>query len=501
MNTIKFKLPLFWKFSIAIIFIVIVFGSINSILIYNNVQSALQTETEKRALFIANSISHQIVSSLLFEDYVTLQNVINGIKEIDQNIDYIFIVDSKSNIVVHTFPINFPTQLLDANRLDENQKFKTQLINLKNKNEELILDVAVPILDGKIGNVRVGLKERSIQSDVQKTVNIFWIMVGVFLFFGIIGALVFANFITKPIKTIQNVADNIELSQIGKEQLPQIRIREKFLDRIKMLFRAEDEIDILADRFNQMIVRLDKAYRDLQNAQSNLIQSEKLATVGTLTAGLAHEINNPVAGLQNCIRRIQNDPNNFEQNKKYLAMMENAVDKIEKVVGNLLNFTRKQSGDFISISISEIIENSLLLVSHRLENLRISVTNNIAADLPMIRGNKNQLEQVMLNLFINSIDSIEEKISKNPNSERRLILSASRENDFVKIRIEDTGSGIPENIKDKIFDPFFTTKSPGKGTGLGLSVVYNIIDAHQGKIYIESEEGKGTIVNLYLKIS
>uniref|UniRef100_A0A832G1A1 histidine kinase n=1 Tax=Ignavibacterium album TaxID=591197 RepID=A0A832G1A1_9BACT len=499
MNTIKFKLPLFWKFSIAIIFIVIVFGSINSILIYNNVQSALQTETEKRALFIANSISQQIVSSLLFEDYVTLQNVINGIKEIDQNIDYIFIVDSKGNVVVHTFPINFPTQLLNANRVDENQKFKTQLINLKNKNEELILDVAVPILDGKIGNVRVGLRESSIQLDVQKTVNIFWIMVGVFLFFGIIGALVFANFITKPIKTIQNVADNIELSQIGKEQLPQIRIREKFLDRIKMLFRAEDEIDILADRFNQMIFRLDKAYRDLQNAQSNLIQSEKLATVGTLTAGLAHEINNPVAGLQNCIRRIKNDPANIEQNMKYLVMMENAVDKIEKVVGNLLNFTRKQSGDFISLSISEIVENSLLLVSHRLEKLRISVTNNIPTNLPMIKGNKNQLEQVMLNLFINSIDSIEEKISKHPDSERRLILSASRESDFIKIKIEDTGIGIPENILDKIFDPFFTTKSPGKGTGLGLSVVYNIIDAHQGKIYFESEEGKGTKVNLHLK--
>jgi two-component system NtrC family sensor kinase len=231
-----------------------------------------------------------------------------------------------------------------------------------------------------------------------------------------------------------------------------------------------------------------------------LIQSEKLATVGTLTAGLAHEINNPVAGLQNCIRRIQNDPKNVEQNKKYLAMMENAVDKIEKVVGNLLNFTRNQNGDFISISISEIIENSLLLVSHRLEKLRISVTNNIAADLPMIRGNKNQLEQVMLNLFINSIDSIEEKISKHPDSERRLILSANRESDFVKIKIEDTGSGIPKNIMDKIFDPFFTTKSPGKGTGLGLSVVYNIIDAHQGQIYFESEEGKGTIVNLKLKV-
>lgn len=501
LSQIKFKLPLFWKFSIAIIFIVIVFGSINSILIYNNVQSALQSETGKRALFIANSISHQVVSPLLFEDYITLQNTINGIKEIDQNIEYIFIVDSKGEIVVHTFPVSFPYQLLNANRLNENQKFNTQLINLKNKNDELILDVAVPILDGKIGNVRVGLKESVIQSDVQKTVNVFWIMVGVFLSFGIIGALVFANFITKPIKTIQNVADKIELTQIEKQPLPQIRIREKFLDRIKMLFRAEDEIDILADRFNQMIVRLDKAYRDLQNAQTNLIQSEKLATVGTLTAGLAHEINNPVAGLQNCIRRIKNDPANLEQNQKYLVMMENAVDKIERVVGNLLNFSRKQSGDFITLSVDDIIENSLLLVSHRLEKLRISITKNFPANLPNIKGNKNQLEQVMLNLFINSIDSIEEKINENPNSERRIILTAESENDFVKITIEDTGKGIPESIKDKIFDPFFTTKSPGKGTGLGLSVVYNIIETHQGKIYFESEEGNGTRVNLKLKVN
>ena len=501
LRPIKFKLQLFWKFSIAIIFTVIVFGSINSILIYNNVQASLQQETEKRGVFIAKSIANQIISPLLFEDYIALQNTINSIKNIDPAIAYIFVLDVNNNLVVHTFEDVFPRSLILANSLNEDQQYNSQLIKFKEKGNELILDIVVPILNGKVGKVRVGIIENFIQSDVQKTVKIFWIMVAVFLGIGIIGAFLFANFITKPIKTIQNVADKIELSQIGKEQLPQIIIREKFLGRVKMLFRAEDEIDILADRFNQMIVRLDKAYRDLQNAQTALIQSEKLATVGTLTAGLAHEINNPIAGLQNCIRRIKNDPANIEQNRKYLVMMENAIEKIEKVVGNLLNFTRKQSGDFISISISEIVENSLLFVGHRLEKLRISVINNIPPNLPKIIGNKNQLEQVMLNLFINSIDSIEEKISKNPNSERRLILSASRENDFVKIRIEDTGSGIPENIKDKIFDPFFTTKSPGKGTGLGLSVVYNIIDAHQGKIYIESEEGKGTIVNLYLKIS
>ncbi|MGB9664065.1 MAG: ATP-binding protein [Ignavibacteria bacterium] len=500
MTTFKFKLPLFWKFSLAIITIVLIFGSINSILIYNNVQTALQTETEKRALFIARSIANQITSSILFEDYISLQNTISSIKEIDENIFYIFIADNKNNVLVHSFSTNFPSELIDANAVSENQSFNTQLLLLKDLNNEIILDVAVPILDGKIGLVRVGLKETSIIADVHKTVNIFWLMVAAFLSVGIIGAIVFAKFITKPIKAIQNVADNIELDQIGKKEIPQIRIREKFLDRIKMLFRAEDEIDILADKFNQMILRLDKAYRDLQNAQSTIIQSEKLATVGTLTAGLAHEINNPIAGLQNCIRRIQNDPSNVEQNIKYIKMMETAVDKIERVVGNLLNFTRKQSGDFISLSINEIVENSLLLVSHRLEKLRISITNNLSADLPKIKGNKNQLEQVVLNLLINAIDSIEEKNQLEPDCEKRIIFSAERENDFLKIYIQDTGKGIPKNLLEKIFDPFFTTKSPGKGTGLGLSVVYNIVEIHNGKIYFESEEGKGTTVNLHLPI-
>ena len=499
-SQIKFKLPLFWKFSIAIIFIVIVFGSINSILIYNNVQSSLQSETEKRALFIANSISHQVASFLLFEDYITLQNIINGIQEIDQNIEYVFIVDSKGNIVVHTFQNNFPYPLLNANNLADSQKFKTQLINIKDKNKELILDVAVPILDGKIGNVRVGLKQSAIQTDVQKTVNVFWIMVGVFLLFGIIGALVFANFITKPIKTIQYVADNIELTQIGKQPLPQIRIREKFLDRIKMLFRAEDEIDILADRFNQMIRRLENAYIELQKAQSYLLQSEKLATVGTLTAGLAHEINNPIAGIQNCIRRIKADPKNIEQNKKYLELMENAVNKVEVVVTNLLNFSRKPSSDFSEVYLDQIIENALLLVGHQLEKYRITVTNNLNKNLPAIRGNRNELEQVFVNLFINAIDAIEENCKVSQYCERSLMINSSLNASAIEIEVIDSGKGIPKENLDKIFDPFFTTKEVGKGTGLGLSIVYNIVNAHKGTIKIESTEGKGTKVILCLPI-
>ncbi len=501
MTIFRFKLPLFWKFSIAIITIVLIFGSINSILIYNNVQSALRSENKKRALFIARSIASQITSAVLFEDYISLQNTINNVKEIDENIFYIFITDNKRNVLVHTFSTDFPSDLVDANPLPKNQTSHTQLLLLKDLDKEVILDVAVPILDGKIGNVRVGLRESSIIADVQKTINIFWIMVAVFLAIGITGALVFSNFITKPIKKIQNTADNIDLQQLEiKGNTPSIIIREKIFDKLKMWFRAEDEIDILAEKFNDMILRLNITYKDLQTTQTNLIQSEKLASVGTLTAGLAHEINNPVAGLQNCIRRIKNDPANIEQNEKYLVMMETATNKIEAVVKNLLEFTRKQEIKYCSLDIEELIENSLMLVSHRLEKLRISVTKTIDKNLKKVSGDKNQLEQVLLNLFINSIDSIEEKILLQPESDRRLIITSSNSNKNIEVLIEDTGNGIPENQKDKIFDPFYTTKAPGKGTGLGLSIVYKIIDSHNGKISLQSIVGKGTTFILQFPI-
>ncbi|MBI2419050.1 MAG: two-component sensor histidine kinase, partial [Ignavibacteriales bacterium] len=356
-------------------------------------------------------------------------------------------------------------------------------------------------ISGKIGIVRVGLKESFIRSDVQKTINVFWVMVAVFLLFGIFGALVFAVFINRPIKEIQNAVDNIDLTHIGSKQLPLIVIRKRLFNKIPMIFRAEDEIDILAEKFNDMIKRLDTAYQELQRTQTNLIQSEKLATVGTLTAGLAHEINNPVAGLQNCIRRISNDPKNLEQNKKYLVMMENAIDRIERIVNSFLDYTRKQETTFSNLYLESIIENTLILLGHRLEVSRVTISKNFHPSLPQIKGNKNQLEQVILNLVINSLDSIEERISKDNGTARKIDFSAKLYDKNIILKVIDSGNGIPADVLDKVFDPFFTTKPPGKGTGLGLSVVYNIIKTHNGKIMFESKENSGTSVSITLPVA
>lgn len=495
-QTKKIKLTLFWKFTIAIVAIVILFGSINSILIYRNVQSALKEESEKRGLFIAKSLAGHIVSSFLFEDYMALQNTINNVEAIDPSISYIFILDESNNVLVHTFENKFPYQLISANNVPDNSAVHSQFIKFKGESEHSILDIAVPIISNKVGIIRLGIEQSALEHDVQKTVNIFWIMVALFLTAGISGAFVFARFITDPIKAIQSTADKIDLSQIGKQEIPSISIRDKFLGRVKILFRAEDEIDILADRFNQMIRRLENAYSELQKAQSYLLQSEKLATVGTLSAGLAHEINNPIAGIQNCIRRITADPSNIEQNIKYIELMENAIDKVEVVVTNLLNFSRKPSSDYSELSLNKIIENALLLVRHRLEKHRITVTNNLDKNLTSIKGNRNELEQVFVNLFINAVDAIEDNCASSSNCERRLVINSVVNNSQIEAEVIDSGKGIPKEHLDKIFDPFFTTKEVDKGTGLGLSIVYNIIKAHGGKIEIESEEGKGTKVKV-----
>ncbi len=492
----KFKLPLFWKFTIAITCIVIVFGTINSFLIYRNVHGALLEEIKNKGLFAARTLAKQATPLFLFEDYVALQNLINEAKTIDTTIIYVFVLDASKNVVVSTFENNVPSQLKEINSQDKKTEDGFNIVRFKSGAENIVLDISAPILSNKVGRIRIGISESSINKSVQQNVNVFWLMVGLFLITGITGAFIFAKFITDPIIEIQTTADKINLDEIGKSVVPAISIRQKLFGKFKMLFRAEDEIDILANRFNEMIKRLEIAHIELQKAQRHLLRSEKLAVVGTLTAGLVHEINNPIAGIQNCIRRIKDAPGNLEQNKRYLNLMDDAVGKIEKVVSNLLNFSRKPTTGFTKVSLIEVVENSLLLVSHQLEKCQATISKNLNGGLLYINGSKNELEQVFVNLFINAIDAIEEHCRFSPNRTKRISIECEIVNSTIVIKIMDTGTGIPiENI-EHIFEPFFTTKQVGQGTGLGLSIVYNIVKSHNGTITIESEKGIGTVVRL-----
>ena len=495
MRFIKFYIPLFGKFVIAIVFIVALFGSVNAYLIWTDVQRALEKESEKRALFIGKSLSNQMINPILFEDYVAIQKLADETVELDSSIEYVFLIDENGDIVIHSFEFEIPIELSYANIPGKTDKIKILLIKPIRQEGNLIRDIAIPILEGRLGTLRVGISEESISSDIMVTINHFWLMVFFFLLTGIVGAFIIAYFITNPIKQIQTVADKLDFKSLRSGEIRKVKIRRKYLKKWKLLFRAEDEIDKLAERFNYMLIRLKEAYSKLEKTQHKLIQSEKLATIGTISSGIAHEINNPIAGIKNCLRRIENDPDNKSQNRNYLKMMSEAVDRIENVVITMLNFTRKQDFEFEKIDIEMMLERVLLFLGYRLEKKRISIVKNIEPNISSVMGSPTHIEQVILNLIINSIDAIEEKENQLNN---KITIDISSNSKYITTSITDNGVGISTDELSKIFDPFYTTKPPGKGTGLGLAVISNIMEAHEGKIEVKSESGIGSTFNVFL---
>ncbi|MEZ0343229.1 MAG: DUF3365 domain-containing protein [Caldimicrobium sp.] len=225
--------------------------------------------------------------------------------------------------------------------------------------------------------------------------------------------------------------------------------------------------------------------------EEKLILTEKLAAVGQLTAGLAHEINNPLSGMLLMLKQLHKNSLPEEEKKLYLNLIEQGLLKIQKLIQDLLNFSRSTEIKKEKASINELLEEVLELSSYILEKNQIIVKKEFAKNLPEIYVDKDKIEQVFLNLILNAIDAMEESQNK------LLTIRTELKDSTLKISFKDTGQGVPENIKNRIFDPFFTTKPPGKGTGLGLSVSLVIIERHGGKLYLDrSDQGANFVIEL-----
>jgi two-component system NtrC family sensor kinase len=243
--------------------------------------------------------------------------------------------------------------------------------------------------------------------------------------------------------------------------------------------------DILDEAFNNMAKSLKDRDDRLQKAFQRITRTERLASLGQMAAGVAHEINNPLGGIllySNLVLEEMNDDNASRENMEKIIYQ---TDRCKKIVQNLLDFARTPSGDMIQLSINHVIMTSMNLVKDQSMFLGIEVKTNLAEDLPAIRGDVSRLEEVFLNLFINAADAMEGdgvlRISTR--------LSSTKS---IKIYISDNGKGIDKAYLPHIFEPFFTTKDPGQGTGLGLSITYGIIQKHNGLIDVESKPGEGT---------
>ncbi|MBW2711406.1 MAG: PAS domain S-box protein [Deltaproteobacteria bacterium] len=271
---------------------------------------------------------------------------------------------------------------------------------------------------------------------------------------------------------------------------------------IEFLTAIGSQIGVAVDNAN-LYENIKRAFEDLKDAQEQIVQSEKLASLGKLAATIAHEINNPLAAVLTYIRlmiKLKNrnkfSPERLEDISRYLATMESETARCGEIVKNLLAFSRQSKITIKNRSIIDIIDKTLDLIAHDLEIKGIQLRKNISPDLPKVQCDFQQIQQALLNLIYNASDAMLDGGTLTITTQRK----AGSER-FLDVKVSDTGCGITEEDKEKIFDPFFTTKAEGKGVGLGLSVVYGIITRHNGTIGVESKPGKGSTFTVSLPVA
>ncbi|HEX4996695.1 MAG TPA: ATP-binding protein, partial [Terriglobia bacterium] len=227
---------------------------------------------------------------------------------------------------------------------------------------------------------------------------------------------------------------------------------------------------------------------DRVRLESQLIQNEKLTSIGLLAAGVAHEVNTPLAVISNCSQLLGKAIGPEDARFKLLEKITKQTFRASEIVNGLLSFSRTSPTHFAPTDIHNVIDDTILLVEHHFVSAGIKIQRDFQAGQAVVQGNPGRLQQVFLNLFLNAKDAM--------STGGRLTIRTSSNNGRLDVFVEDTGSGIRNENLDKIYDPFFTTKPAGKGTGLGLSVSYGIVTEHHGSIAAESRVGEGTVFRL-----
>ncbi|MGQ9647757.1 MAG: ATP-binding protein [Thermodesulfobacteriota bacterium] len=269
-----------------------------------------------------------------------------------------------------------------------------------------------------------------------------------------------------------------------------------------------DELSELGKAFNQMAGDLKKAQEQLiregevkLELERNLRQSEKLATIGQLASGLAHEIGTPlniISGRAELMKRRLEDKQGLEKN---LDVILNQTERITKIIQQLLGFVRKKKPEQRPLHLSPLVETTLDFLDPQIQRQKIRLVKELKDQLPPVTGDPDQLQQVFLNLILNAIQSMPQGGDLRLVATRRSISKEGLEESerpYVEIRVEDTGIGMEREVVENIFSPFFTTKEKEKGTGLGLTVSQGIIQDHEGWVEVESEVGKGSVFKVYL---
>jgi signal transduction histidine kinase len=247
---------------------------------------------------------------------------------------------------------------------------------------------------------------------------------------------------------------------------------------------GNDEVGMLIQKFNYMEEELAERDEELDTKNKELLQIKKLAAIGTLASGVAHELNNPLNNIYLSAQVLQKEATGSCSPfvKETLADIIGQSIRVKGIVGDLLEYARGKEPSLRTVELNELIRNVFKLLKNTMNMERVNLALNSKTETLFMQADEEQLERVFINLFTNAVEAMEGKGD--------IIVTLEKERDLIKIWVSDTGKGMAAEETEKVFEPFFTTKN--KGTGLGLAIVFNIIKKHKGEISVNSQKDKGT---------
>ena len=419
---------------------------------------------------IARLLADDAADALLVNDPMALHGVVRGaVDAAEGDVDYCFVVRNQ-RVLATTFDAATPEPLV---RLRAPGDLDPVLVRLDGAD---VLDVTQPILGGSLGTIRLGLDMKRVQKLRRELGFQLGELAVAVIVAGVAAAFLTGRAIARPIQQMLGAAERFDPARPASG--PEVEAR------------GSDEVAVLGHRFNEMMRRLEAAHADQERARLKALETERLAALGSLVAGVAHEVNNPLAGLKNCVRRLERGDLTEAKRSEYLSLMDEGLSRIEDVVKRLLDFGRPQRTRLEAVHAASLATDAIRLVHPLLERRHVSAPL-AATGADSVLADRRQIGQALVNLLLNAA-----YVTPDGGEVR---VSVRRDGGRVGIAVEDDGPGIPAEIRDRIVDPFFSTKPEGDGTGLGLTVTRTIADAHGGELAFEFPPGGGTVAVLWLE--
>lgn len=455
------------KFSLTLFAVVWIVALTISVSVIRIGEKAMHEELRERGVAAANTLSQLSVEYVMREqlwELYELTKVMTKKDQADKNIIlYAMVLDRNGKILSHSDPLKFNIgKVMGIAKTPDDHR--TNGVDMMTEDGEPVLDVASPvILDGQIiGTVRVGVTKKYMYKALKRQ-KITVILISSILALGCtLAGFMIARRMTRPLKEL-----NANMKDLSKGLPVEGRIK---------VSKEKDEIGRLADTFNLMA-------KTLKEKERELVKNERLASIGEFAAGLAHEIRNPIGSVVTAVNILSSGKANIQEIASLNGVVKKESDRLNRILSDFLTFARPTPLRLLDADLNEILRETIeMLKRHDLFNEGIFLALDLDTEIKTAKLDPDQIRQVFWNMLINSIQAM-------GSSGTLSVISRTMEGKII-ISIKDTGHGIEDKEMKRIFEPFYTTKQ--YGTGLGLSIVNRIIEAHGGKVLVDSKVGEGT---------